>query len=98
VQIELPIAVDEALPVEGLGDVVITGSATFKAAGTFVYNLTSVGLPGDLNGDGYVGSADLDIVRANWGAGAPPASAVPEPSLFAGFMALCLGGVSLRRR
>ena len=23
--------------------------------------------PGDLNGDGYVGSADLDIVRANWG-------------------------------
>ena len=25
-------------------------------------------LPGDLNGDGMVGSADLDIVRANWGA------------------------------
>ena len=25
------------------------------------------GIPGDLNGDGYVGSADLDIVRANWG-------------------------------
>lgn len=67
VQIELPIAVDEALPVEGLGDVVITGSATFKAAGTFVYNLTSVSLPGDLNGDGVVGSADLDIVRGNWG-------------------------------
>jgi YVTN family beta-propeller protein len=26
-------------------------------------------LPGDLNGDGRVGSEDLDIVRANWGAG-----------------------------
>ena len=25
------------------------------------------GLEGDLNGDGLVGSADLDIVRANWG-------------------------------
>jgi hypothetical protein len=25
------------------------------------------GLVGDLNGDGLVGSADLDIVRANWG-------------------------------
>ena len=25
------------------------------------------GIPGDLNGDGLVGSADLDIVRANWG-------------------------------
>ena len=24
-------------------------------------------LLGDLDGDGYVGSADLDIVRANWG-------------------------------
>jgi len=24
-------------------------------------------LPGDLDGDGFVGSADLDIVRANWG-------------------------------
>lgn len=29
-------------------------------------------IPGDLNGDGYVGSADLDIVRANWGQNAPP--------------------------
>ena len=24
-------------------------------------------LPGDLNGDGFVGSADLDMVRGNWG-------------------------------
>ncbi len=27
----------------------------------------SAGLEGDLNGDGLVGSADLDIVRGNWG-------------------------------
>lgn len=27
-------------------------------------------LPGDLNGDGVVGSGDLDVVRANWGTGA----------------------------
>ena len=26
------------------------------------------GLDGDLNGDGIVGSADLDLIRANWGA------------------------------
>ena len=31
-------------------------------------------IPGDLNGDGYVGSADLDIVRANWGTGIPAAA------------------------
>ncbi len=29
-------------------------------------------LPGDLNGDGMVGSADLDIVRANWGSTVTP--------------------------
>ena len=28
---------------------------------------TGDGIPGDLNDDGMVGSADLDIVRANWG-------------------------------
>ena len=29
-------------------------------------------IPGDLNLDGYVGSADLDIVRGNWGRQVPP--------------------------
>ncbi len=32
----------------------------------------NVPLPGDLNGDGLVGSADLDLVRANWGASVTP--------------------------
>ncbi len=36
--------------------------------GGFVVKIVeSTHLPGDLNGDGYVGSGDLDIVRANWG-------------------------------
>lgn len=29
-------------------------------------------IPGDLNGDGAVGSGDLDIVRGHWGATVPP--------------------------
>jgi len=33
---------------------------------------STAGLAGDLNGDGMVGSADLDIVRANWGASVDP--------------------------
>ncbi len=37
---------------------------------------------GDASGDGLVNSADLDIVRANWG-NTTPASAIPEPSVFA---------------
>jgi len=48
-----------------------------------IYAISVVGeasqsLPGDLNGDGFVGSADLVIVRGNWGA-TGAATAVPEP-------------------
>lgn len=38
-------------------------------------------LPGDLNGDGMVGSADLDIVRGNWGQSVTPGDLVTgDPS------------------
>lgn len=38
-------------------------------------------LPGDLNGDGLVGSDDLEIVRAHWGGLVPPARlALGDPS------------------
>ena len=36
------------------------------------WTLPADDLPGDLNGDGAVGSADLDIVRANWGTAVTP--------------------------
>lgn len=36
-------------------------------------------IPGDMNGDGIVGSADLDIVRANWGR--YTSAGVPEPGI-----------------
>ena len=32
-------------------------------------------LPGDANGDGFVNSSDLDIVRAHWGLSVPPSDA-----------------------
>ena len=38
----------------------------------------SEGIPGDLDGDGFVGSSDLDIVRGNWG------NAVPAGNLLQG--------------
>ena len=38
--------------------------------------LRIVALLGDLNGDGFVGSDDLDIVRAHWGEGVDPGCAV----------------------
>ena len=48
------------------------------------YALLTVGhmleLEGDLNGDGLVGSADLDIVRGNWGMSVTGGAAEGDPS------------------
>ncbi len=41
--------------------------AQFGIYAVSVIGESSAGVPGDLNGDGMVGSADLDIVRGNWG-------------------------------
>ena len=38
-------------------------------------------LDGDLNGDGFVGSGDLDIVRAAWGQSVTGGAAEGDPSL-----------------
>jgi len=56
-------------------------------------------LLGDLNGDGFVGAGDLDILLGNWNNGIPPQAGgvtTPEPASLA---LLGLGGlVALRRR
>ena len=51
---------------------------------------------GDPTGDGFVGSDDLDIVRANWSirSPAPLPATVPEP----GFAVLVFAGLWLVRR
>ena len=41
-------------------------------------------LPGDLNGDGMVGSADLDLVRANWGTNEPAGDANEDGAVNSG--------------
>ncbi len=40
----------------------------------------SVGIPGDLNGDGFVGLDDLDIVLGAWNQSVPPADEAADPS------------------
>ena len=43
------------------------GDAQFGIYAISVIGESSQGIPGDLNGDGFVGSGDLDIVRGAWG-------------------------------
>ncbi len=38
------------------------------------------GLPGDLDGDGFVGLADLDIILNNWNLNVPPANPDADPT------------------
>jgi len=40
----------------------------------------AVDLPGDLNGDGFVGIDDLNIVLGNWNQNVPPANPLADPS------------------
>ena len=46
---------------------------------TILYDLPAPPLLGDVNADGFVGQADLDIVLAEWGA-APPADPRADPN------------------
>ncbi len=51
--------------------------------------------PADINGDGFVGIEDLNIVLGNWNAGIPPTVVLPEPAALTLFG---LGGLMMLRR
>ena len=42
--------------------------------------LASIELPGDLDGDGFVGITDLNIVLGNWNQAVPPGDLLADPS------------------
>ena len=52
---------------------------TDNSEGIFVATLTAA-LAGDLNGDGFVGIADLNIVLGNWNQNVPPGDPLADPS------------------
>jgi hypothetical protein len=63
-----------------LNSVNVAGMDFFDPAA--LLNITLTKLAGDLNGDGFVGIADLNIVLGNWNAGTPPTAStanIPEP-------------------
>jgi hypothetical protein len=56
-------------------------------------------LAGDINGDGFVGIADLNMVLGNWNAGTPPTTgtpSIPEPASSV-LMGLAFGMMAMRR-
>jgi len=53
---------------------------TVTMPGADVTVTATYGWPGDLNGDGFVGQTDLDIVLDNWGLNQPPADPRADPS------------------
>lgn len=57
------------------------GNADWQFVGWAAGLWTPEILAGDLDGDGFVGGDDLDLVRANWGRGTPPTpNSIPEPA------------------
>ena len=55
-------------------------------------------IPGDINGDGFVGVDDLNIILVNWNNGTPPTGgtpAIPEP---ASLSLLAIGSYALQQR
>jgi hypothetical protein len=46
---------------------------------TATYSAVVPPLLGDLNGDGFVGQGDLNIVLGQWGKGAPPHDPITDP-------------------
>jgi len=46
---------------------------------TATYSVVLPPLLGDLNGDGFVGQGDLNIVLSQWGRGAPPHEPITDP-------------------
>jgi FG-GAP repeat len=56
------------------------GALTDTAVGAVFAFGTSIALDGDLDGDGFVGIADLNIVLGNWNQNVPPGDPLADPT------------------
>jgi len=73
--------VDEKVTIFGPGG---NSTAVTNSDGTFVINGVTYGgggsIPGDLDGDGFVGLSDLDIILNNWNLNVPPGNPLADPT------------------
>ncbi len=63
-------------------DVYVAVSSDSGSVGEYLITLSESdpSLPGDLDGDGFVGLSDLDLVLNNWNLNVPPGDALADPS------------------
>ena len=73
----LPLSIDELVYDDGTIQVDAVGGCVLTATGQFA-RLVDTSIPGDLNEDGFVGQADLDIVLGAWGT-RPPSDPRADP-------------------
>ncbi len=74
------IAVSRTAHPDGLGGADNYHDSNFITFHSFEDILPELALEGDLNGDGFVGLDDLDIVLGAWNQSVPPADASADPS------------------
>jgi len=94
-------AVDASLKVDGLTLEVFPDQATADATplpSNAPGGFDVVDLSGDINGDGFVGLDDLDIVLNTWNNGIPPSAGTPSIPEPASLTLLGLGGAAMLRR
>jgi len=76
---------------DGISSVVLTGTlevneegvlegGTIFGADDFIFGVLPATLPGDLDGDGFVGIGDLNLVLGAWNQSVPPADPTTDPS------------------
>ncbi len=79
------VAVSRTSYPDGLGGADDYHNSNFITFHRFEDVLPEPSIPGDVNGDGFVGLDDLDIILNNWNTGIAPGSgspSIPEPSGF----------------
>jgi hypothetical protein len=81
--------VDDAPQTEDLRTVMVIEDRGLNNAGQLAFHLTftdgtsgifvaTLGLPGDLDGDGFVGINDLNLILTNWNQTVPPGDALAD--------------------
>jgi len=72
--------INDEITVFFIGRGLVNSAGIADTAYSFQFTLDPLTLPGDLNGDGFVGLDDLDIILQNWNLNIPPGNPLADPT------------------